>query len=176
MKVRHVILAAGAFVTATLGLVAPAAAHGSRPAPSTYAKVLGPVVIDRQDPRVGYVFAIYRCTGVPELWVSVKQVEDRSKDPALAEEGSSGISAAWSDSHRNTPNCDSRTHIGRFTVDQQEPYFTASGPIGQKSDIYQPLARGWGYVQFCLFDDNYPSSGDEATAAPYSDMTFHWVL
>ncbi|MCU1501489.1 MAG: hypothetical protein JWM12_843, partial [Ilumatobacteraceae bacterium] len=100
------------------------------------------------------------------------QTADRKADPALAEEGSSSIAAAWSDSHRNTPNCDTRTHIGRFTVDQQEPYFTEEGPVGAKSDIYQPLARGKAWVQFCLFDDNFPTTGEE----PFSDMAFHAVL
>jgi hypothetical protein len=151
----------------------------AKSAPPTFATVLK-VRIDRHDPRVAYVTAIYRCTAVQapaELWVSVKQVESRRRDPALLEEGSSQISAAWSDSHRNPINCNSKVHIGTFTVDQQEPYFTEAGPTGQKSDIYEPLARGWGYVQFCLFDDQYPATGnDPSTLAPFSDMRFHLVL
>ena len=92
--------------------------------------------------------------------MSVKQTADRKADPALREEGSSAIAAAWSDSHRNPVNCDGRVHIGTFTVDQEEPVFGQTDP---KSSVYGPLARGKGYVQFCLFDANY-------TDEPFSDM------
>jgi hypothetical protein len=174
MRIRHVAI--GLAAACSLFMVnAPAQAHehsgASTPKP-TFAKVLGKVKIDRHNHRVGYVHAKYRCTGTGTLWVSVKQVADRSADPALAEEGSSQISAAWSDSHRNPVYCDGKVHIQKFTVDQEEPFYDADGnPAGPKSDVYGPLKRGFGYVQFCLFDDLNPETG-----APVSDMTFHRVV
>jgi len=164
MLLRRIGITAGVLILATIGLAGPAAATGG--APSTFAKVIGPTIIDRHDPRVGHLAAIYRCSGEGSLWVSVKQTADRKADPALREEGSSAIAAAWSDSHRNPVNCDGRVHIGTFTVDQEEPVFGQTDP---KSSVYGPLARGKGYVQFCLFDANY-------TDEPFSDMTFHVVL
>ena len=85
-----------------------------------------------------------------QLGVAVKQTADRSADPRLREEGSSAISAAWSDSHRNPISCDSKIHVGWFDVDQEEPLWGSDAP---KSTVYGPLAKGVGYVQFCLYDE-----------------------
>jgi hypothetical protein len=125
----------------------------------TQANAIGKVRIDPNDPTIAYIKAEYRCHGEGALWISVKQTADRSKDPALAEEGSSGISAAWSMSHRNPVTCDGKTHVQTFVVDQVE---TSMFGVPRR-----PLVNGFGYVQFCLFDDNYP--GD---SAPYSDNGF----
>jgi hypothetical protein len=168
-SVRRLVLLCALVVLGLVGLAGTAGATTAPRAKSTFARLLGPVIIDRHNPRVGYVFALYRCTGEGELWVSVKQTADRKADPRLAEEGSSAIAAAWSDSHRNPVTCNGRIQLGQFTVDQQEPYFTESGPTGKKSDIYAPLARGKAWVKFCLFDDNFR---DE----PQSDMRFRSVL
>jgi hypothetical protein len=169
---RKVLVVASAAV-ATIGIGAPASAS-PKPKPTT-ATVIGPVVIDRHDPTVGYMTAIYRCYGQGTLWVSVKQVGDRSKDPALKEEGSSELAVtsggAWSMSHRNDVDCDGRLHVQRFTVDQVE--------TSEFGVPLLPLERGWGYAQFCLFDDNYPANPDnpeDPNSAPFSDMTFHRVL
>jgi hypothetical protein len=164
MLLRRIGIAAGAIALTTAGLAGPASAGGT--SPSTFAKVIGPTIIDRHDPRVGHLAAIYRCSGEGTLWVSVKQTADRKADPALREEGSSAIAAAWSDSHSNPVNCDGHVHIGTFTVNQEEPVFGQTDP---KSSVYGPLARGKGYVQFCLFDANH-------TDEPVSDMTFHFVI
>jgi hypothetical protein len=145
MKFKRLFAVAVA-VAATIGVGAQVDA-GRRPLPTT-ATVLGPIIIDRKDPTVGYMTALYRCYGEGTLWVSVKQVADRSKDPALREEGSSAISAAWSMSHRNAVNCDGRLHLQRFTLDQVE---TSEFGIPKA-----PLKFGWGYIQYCLFDDNFP--------------------
>jgi hypothetical protein len=160
---------------ASAGLAGPAsAATGVSSTTSThhqetFARLLGPVVANPHDQRVGYVTAVYRCYGEGGLWVSVKQVANRSKDPRLAQEGSSQVSAAWSDSHRNTVTCDGRTRVQVFTVDQEEPYDFATGSPDPKKNKYEPLARGWGWVQFCLFDANY-------TQEPYSVQQFRRVL
>jgi hypothetical protein len=108
----------------------------------TAAQVLT-VRIDPADSTVAYVTALYICAGgqtdETHLWVSVKQNASRTFDPALTQEGSSGIAAAWSQSHPTAEvNCDSRLHLQTFRVDQLEQGFGT-------------LARGWGYVQFCLF-------------------------
>jgi hypothetical protein len=111
-----------AAVAAAIGFGAPAGA--AHKAPPTTARVIGPVVIDRHDPTVGYLTALYRCYGEGTLWVSVKQTGDRTRNPALAEEGSSELAVssggAWSMSHRNSVDCDGRLHVQRFTVDQVE--------------------------------------------------------
>ncbi len=104
------------------------------------------VRIDPADATVAYVTALYICAGgqtdETHLWVSVKQNASRSFDPGLTQEGSSGIAAAWSQSHPTAEvNCDSHLHLQTFRVDQLEQGF---GTLG----------NGWGYVQFCLFGGN----------------------
>jgi hypothetical protein len=176
MKLRHlavVLATSGALVA----VAAPASAAPSTAADKPTAAVVKPsfikataaVVIDRRNPRVGYIPAVYRCTGTGTLWASVKQVANRSRDQRLLAEGSSAIATAWSDSHRNAVTCDGRVRFAVFTIDQEEPYFTETGPTGKKSDIYRPLKWGWGYVQLCLFDD-------ANTEVPISDMRFKVVV
>ena len=134
---------------ATLALGAPTAALADTPAGS-FSQVIGSVKIDPADPTRAVVTARYRCTGEAHLWVAVKQTADRTADPVLTEPGSSRHAAAYSDSHRNPITCDSRIHVGRFEVDQLEPLWGSDEP---KSTVYEPLAKGSGYVQFCLYDE-----------------------
>ena len=101
MKKRWVLAAVVAATAAGSFGATSAGADGP-----TQANAIGKVRIDPNDPTVAYIKAEYRCHGEGALWISVKQTADRSKDPALAEEGSSGISAAWSMSHRNPVSCD----------------------------------------------------------------------
>jgi hypothetical protein len=127
--------------------------------PATSAKVVGTVKIDKEHPRVAYVLAQYRCTvkdkknDPAHLWVSVKQNNGGTRDPAIAAEGSggSGVATRWLDSHRNTVICDGKNRVKRFTVDQVE------GKSG-----YKKLIKGLAWVQFCLFDDTTPK-GDGVT-------------
>jgi hypothetical protein len=124
-----------------LGAVATASPALADAPGRTSADIVGVVQLTGQ--TTALVQARYSCTGDPEqlhLWTSVKQTADRTADPALAEEGSSQIAAAWSQSHA-TDNlvCDGRTHVARFTVDQLEQGFGH-------------LAKGDAWVQFCLFD------------------------
>src|SRR5690242_2227841 len=110
MHIRRMI--AGVAVAATaLGMVGAfatgASAHPQKP---TSAKVVGTVKIDSSDPSVAYVLAQYSCTAVnepAELWVSVKQNDGGTVDPAVAGEGSGGsmIATRWEDSHRNPVTC-----------------------------------------------------------------------
>ncbi len=161
------LLAVAAVLATTLGVAGQAGAlENTQP---TTAQVIGPVIVDRRDPTVGYLTAVYRCYGEGALWVSVKQTSDRSRDPALREEGSSQISAAWSMSHRNSVNCDGHLHLQLFTVDQVE---TAQFGIPPS-----PLKFGWGYVQFCLFDDNYPIPPENPEQGmPLINDGFHFVF
>ena len=164
--VRRLAAVVAVSVSGVVGLAAPAVAKpAERPA---FPRVIGVVKINHGDARQAIIKARYLCHGEGSLWVSVKQVADRTADPRLAEEGSSQISAAWSDSHRNPVVCDGKAHTTKFAVDQEEPYFDETGPQGPKSDVYGPLAKGYGWTQFCLFDDNN-------TEVPISDMVFKRV-
>jgi hypothetical protein len=153
MRKRWTLGAAAALVA--VSFAAPASAAGP-----TRAELVGAVQIDSEDPTVAYITANYRCYGEGALWVSVKQVADRSRDTALLGDGSSGISAAWSMSHRVSVTCDGKVHVQTFMVDQFETDLFGF-PNGD-------LEEGFGYVQFCLFDDNYPN-------APLSDMELRRV-
>jgi hypothetical protein len=113
--------------------------------------VISHVIIDKNDPTVGYVRVQYTCQpgpDAPHLWVSVKQTADRTADPGLLEEGSGfgGVAAAWSQSHPSDINCDGKNHVQVFAVYQDEELYPGGPTVG-----YGSLARGDGYVQFCLF-------------------------
>ncbi len=147
MRLRSLVAGTALAATSVLALAAPAAAA---PKPANAADVVGVVRIDPSDPTVAEVRVRYHCAAGEELglWVSVKQSEDRSADPLLAEHGSSSYATAMSHSHRHEFTCDGRTRVGTFTVDQVE---WGSGS----------LARGEGYVQFCLTD--LSTEGPEST-------------
>jgi hypothetical protein len=68
------MLAAALAVVASAAIAAPAGARTPQP---TTAQVVGPVVIDKNDPTVAYLKAKYRCTGEGTLWISVKQTAAR---------------------------------------------------------------------------------------------------
>ena len=146
---RTTLLGALPLAALSLAVAVPVTASAA-PSTSSFSQVVGSVHIDPADPTHATVQARYRCTGEAHLWVSVKQTADRSADPRLLEEGSSAISAAWSDSHRNPISCDSKIHVGWFDVDQEEPLWGSDAP---KSTVFGPLAKGVGYVQFCLYDE-----------------------
>ena len=152
---RIALLGAVPLAALSLATMAPSIASAA-PSAESFSHVLGTVRIDPEDPTRATVQARYRCTGEAHLWVSVKQTEDRTADPRLAEEGSGGISAAWSDSHRNEITCDGRIHVDTFEVDQLEPLWGSDDP---KSSVYEPLAKGVGYVQFCLYDETTGEGG-----------------
>jgi hypothetical protein len=151
-------VSAAAMLTTATPVLAATATAPTRSAPVTYAKIIGN--IHMKSATTAVVRARYSCVGSVEqrhLWVSLKQTADRTANPALATEGSGSqmIAAAWSQSHAGVLTCDGKRHTGAFTVDQTEQGFGT-------------LARGAGYVQFCLFDANY-------TDAPYSVMQFRHV-
>ena len=142
----------------TRALIATAALLASTPfvgtvsadaaVPTFDAKLLGVVQIDKSDPSVGYVLAQYVCDDIEaaawHLWVSVKQNDTATHDPALEEGGSSGVAATWLQSHPVDFTCDGKRHVQRFTIDTLEQGFGE----GQK---------GVGWVQFCLIDFGDPN-------------------
>jgi len=109
-------------------------------------QVIGNVQIDASDPTVAYVTGRYICQGGPgaHVWVSAKQAESGLPENWLTEEGSGGLAAAWSHSHRNAVTCDGQWHTATFTIDQVE--------WGQGE-----LEPGQAWVQFCVI----PSTGEE---------------
>jgi len=143
MKVVKLAVLAAVVAGALTALAGTASAV---PAGKWDAQILGNVQIDPSDPTVATFKAQYVCTGDEVgLWVSVKQTPDRRPDNALKGDGSSGVSAAWSQSHRNPVTCDGEKHVGTFTVDQVEYGFGS-------------FEKGQGYVQFCLTsEDNFLS-------------------
>ena len=137
---KRALIGLGILVLAAVGTAGVASAT---PAGKSDAQVIGNVQIDPSDATVGYITARYICDGgsteATHLWVSVKQTADRSPDNALKGESSSGISAAWSQSHPTAQvTCDGQWHVQTFTVSQ------ADYGLGT-------LQQGQGYVQFCLF-------------------------
>lgn len=140
---------------AVLGTAGPALA--APPARSTSAQLVG--IVHQTGATTATVTARYTCTGGADqthLWISVKQTADRTADPILANEGSSQVSAAWSQTHAGVLDCDGMNHVATFTVDQTEQGF------GE-------LASGSAWVQFCLFD---ATTGFET---PVSDTGFMLV-
>ena len=136
------------------GAVATAAPAAADAPGTSSAQIVG--VVKQTGPTTAEVQVRYSCTGSADqvhLWTSVKQTTDRTADPLLAQEGSSGYAAAWSQSHSvEGLVCDGHTHVGRFAVDQREMGF---GRLG----------KGEAWVQFCLFD---ATTGE----VPVSSMEF----
>lgn len=125
------LLSAGVVLSAGLAMAAPAGKLDSQ--------VLGNVRIDANDPTVGYVTARYICEGGDgaHVWVSAKQAASGLPEQWLTEEGSGGLSAAWSHSHANTVTCDGKWHVDTFTINQEE--------WG-----WGELEQGQAWVQFCV--------------------------
>jgi len=150
MKWKSALAATVLALAGATGLATPAlaAAH------TTQDQLVG--VVRQTGPTTAVVMARYTCTASsPEqvhLWISVKQVADRSADPILTTEGSSSKAVAWSQTHAGVPICDGQNHVTKFTVDQTEQGFGT-------------LAKGEAWVQFCLFDAT-------TTSAPVSSMRF----
>lgn len=149
------IVCAGEFGLAPPAMAAASAPTAARTGSTSTAEVIGFAL---HTATTGAAIAVrYACTGMPEqvrVWVSLKQSADRTADPRLADEEPrrGGVVAAWSQSRAGTPTCDGRTHVGVFTVDQNE-----AG--------YGDLQRGWAYIQFDLFDA-------ENQAEPVGDAEF----
>jgi hypothetical protein len=156
VRLRSLVAGTALAATSVLTLAGPAAAAPPAPAAAS-ADVIGVVHVDPHDPTTATIRVRYSCTGEAGLWISVKQTADRSADPALAGHGSSAISAAMSHSHRNGITCDGRTRVGTFTVDQVEWGFGA-------------LAKGAGYVQFCVTDLEADPTSEESLLLSHDEF------
>lgn len=151
MRINRAAAVAVAVATAALTTAIGSSAAVAAPPAASEAHLLGVVSYDAADPHVGYVHARYRCNyDTPHLWVSVKQNDARTADPALDSEGSGGFGQAttWLDSHRFAVDCDGKWHTDKFVVDQLEPNWNGGG--------VKPgaLADGEAWVQFCLTGGN----------------------
>ncbi len=131
MKRTLMMLAATAAAALSL---APAA--GAAPAQNT-AEIIG--VVKAGPGATATVRARYTCEDGFHLWVSAKQVADRSRDAILEQEGSSQHAAGYLQSHPapEAYTCDGRWHTDTFTID------TLERGKGE-------LRKGEAWVQFCL--------------------------
>jgi len=134
-----IVLAAGALAVSG---AAPALAST---APAAFADVVG--VAHITSPTTAEVQVRYRCSAedpVVALWVAVKQGARLVETPDQL--GTSSANAdAYAQSHRQLGllDCDGKTHVGRFGVDQLE----APAPVGGFGTFVKGAKT---YVQFCL--------------------------
>ena len=157
------LLAATALVAATVPSVASAQNGGTdKTAKSTFQ---GPVKIVKGGAPKATLKVKYNCAKGETLWISAKQVADRSKDKRLTKEGSSSISASWLQSHRNPIKCDGKKHTKTFSMDVVENQFPPESPV-QPPKV--ALKKGWAYVQFCI---TAPGTGEEGELT-HSKSTF----
>ena len=80
----------------------------------------------------------YNCGSGQALWVSAKQSASGKKDARFSREGSSKLSSAWWQSHRNRFVCNGKPQTATVTIDKVEK--------GSKGT----LKPGVAYVQFCV--------------------------
>ena len=167
------------FVAAGAALAVTAAGIGggvaSAKAPTTFAQVLS---VKQTSPTTADVRMTYRCTTAdhtsPHSFASIKQVGSAKADPALRQSGSSQLAietgGAWAMQHQNAVNCDSKVHVQSFHVNQEE---TQSFGVPLRT-----FRTGWVWVQFCIFDDNYPipaPPADPESGVPYDAHTFRFM-
>ena len=130
MKITRALAAAAA-----VALTAAPAAMAQNADPNARAHFLSPIKVVGKQAKLK---VRYRCSSGEALWVSAKQDKSRKKNPDIKKEGSSEISAAWWQSHRNTFTCDGQYHTAKFSIDKVEP--------GSKGK----LKKGKAWVQFCV--------------------------
>jgi hypothetical protein len=134
MNRKHAIAAAAAAL-ATAAVPLAATAEEAPAPPAKTAKFLSNIA---RDGKTASLRVRYSCDSGSVLWISAKQAKSRKKDKALKAEGSSKVSAAWWQSHRNKITCDGKNHTAKFTLDKVE-----KGSKGK-------LRKGQAWVQFCV--------------------------
>ena len=148
---KRIIIAALA-TTAVL-----AAAPGSAlAAKEPFADIISHVKLQKDGTAT--VRARYMCESSQHLWVSAKQNEDASVDPALEGEGSSSAATAWMDTNDwvtvegeafpvssgdEQLVCDGRTHSQSIEID------VPNAPWGS----WDALQRGMAWVQWCIIGE-----------------------
>ncbi len=157
MRKIATVLAAGALA------VSGAAPAVAATAPAAFADVVGVARIT--SPTTAEVQVRYRCSAADPavaLWVAVKQGARLVENPDHG--GTSSASAdAYAQSHRELGllDCDGKTHVGRYHVDQLE----APAPVGGFGTFRKGAKT---YVQFCLT----PASSTSHQAGVISAMEF----
>jgi hypothetical protein len=138
LKKHHLFAAMAAVAAVFLSGIASA---GATPAGKSQAEIIGPVIA--HDDGTASVKARYICPEGFHLWVSAKQSADGEPDQRLREPESSGVAAAWLQSHPSPEafTCDGEWHTGSFVIDTEEQGF------GQLQD-------GQAWVQFCLIGES----------------------
>ena len=131
-----------ALSAAAAALLVSATAASAAPTPTAH--IVGPV-FTHDGGTTATVTASYRCFQPTHLWVSAKQMNSGSRDPALELEGSSAYADSYLQQHPTTLNCDGRLHVQAFTVDKTEVVPWSPDPVGKGA-----LGRGWAWVQFCM--------------------------
>jgi hypothetical protein len=151
MKLRF-----GLMTVALVALVsiAVAGSAGAATKAEPTAQVVGKVKINNDG--TGSVKAHYICSGDAEdwhLWVSAKQAEDGSFNPAVGEEGSGfgGVADIWLQSHPVDFTCDGSWHTQTFEINTEEeiPEEFGGGTVGRGE-----LVPGQAWVQFCLINES----------------------
>jgi hypothetical protein len=85
----------------------------------------------------------YSCDVGTHIWVSAKQNDSATIDPAVAAEGSGfgGAATAWWQSHRGSFTCDGKRRTSVFEIDTVE--------FGSRGELHS----GWAWFQFCVTTD-----------------------
>jgi hypothetical protein len=132
MEIRHLIPVA-ALAAATAAVPVAHAQQGSDP--TAKATFLGPV---KTKGKTATLRVKYQCAKGEVLWISAKQTKSGKRAESLTKEGSSKVSKAWLQSHRNKIACDGKSHTKTFKLDKVE-----KGSKGK-------LRKGTAWIQFCV--------------------------
>lgn len=143
---RRLPLLIATAATAAVSLM-PAGAAMAAPKPS--AEILGTVVA-ADGGHTATVRARYVCTEETHLWVSAKQMADGERDPNLLLEGSSSYADNYLQQHPVTLDCDGKSHVQSFTIDQTEV-----APWNGQVQGHGALVKGQAWVQFCMTSENF---------------------
>jgi hypothetical protein len=131
--VRRLLLVAAA--VAAFAVYLPLAALGAGSDPTAKAEFVGAIEVAGKSASLQ---VRYQCSSGENLWVSAKETKSGVSATKLMKEGSSKVSAAWWESHRNKFACNGRSHTGTFSIDTVEK--------GSKG----ALVPGSAWVQFCV--------------------------
>jgi hypothetical protein len=128
-------LLAGVGLVAALAAIAPIAGQAEGSDPNGKATFMGAI---QTSGAKATLKVRYQCASGETVWVSAKQTKSGIAATKLMKEGSSKVSAAWLESHRNKFVCNGRPHTGTFSIDTVE-----KGSKGK-------LTTGSAWVQFCV--------------------------
>jgi hypothetical protein len=132
MKIRHLIPVVALGAATVIAPVAQAQKGSDATAKATF---LGPV---KTKGKTATLRVKYQCSKGAVLWISAKQTKSAKKAKSLTKEGSSKVSSAWLQSHRNKITCDGKAHTTVFKLDKVEK--------GSKGT----LRKGEAWIQFCV--------------------------